>query len=108
MKHGLLLTDEFFGFCADKVVTENARYSLIDYLNSEDNNRSCYILQFDPPKVMEYIKETGIISTEEYVDMFYWLNRGDITEVNYKMALQKAWMILKEMEECRKCGGKNE
>ena len=36
MKHGIILNDDFFSFCAKKIITENGRYSLLQFLNSNE------------------------------------------------------------------------
>ena len=110
MKHGLLLTDDFFGFCADKVITKEGRFSLIDYLNKSNNDNHKF-MEFNPPKVLEWMRDRALAEEvgkakevlDEYTDLYYWLTRGDIADPRYSSALQRAWMILKEMNKCEKC-----
>ena len=113
MKHGLLLTDDFFGFCADKVIINEGRYSLIEYLNSSYNNGNCKFMEFNPPEVLKWVRNYAISLEkeetkrvlDEYTDLYYWLTRGDIADSRFNSALQRAWMILKEMSKCEKCKG---
>ena len=110
MKHGLLLTDDFFGFCADKVITKEGRFSLIDYLNKSNNDNHKF-MEFNPPKVLEWMRDQALAEEvgkakevlDEYTDLYYWLTRGDIADPRYSSGLQRAWMILKEMNKCEKC-----
>lgn len=113
MKHGLLLTDDFFGFCADKVITENGRYSIYNFMNSSENDGSYHFQQFNPPEVLEWVRDQAMAlekdkakeAIDEYTDLYYWISRGDIAAPEFKIALQRAWMILKEMSKCEKCKG---
>lgn len=113
MKHGILLTDDFFGFCADKVITEDGRYSILEYMNNDENYRKCRFQQFNPPEVLEWVRDQAMAlekeeakrMLDEYTDLYYWLTRGDIADSRFNAALQRAWMILKEMSKCEKCKG---
>ena len=45
MKHGIILNDDFFDFCAKKIITENGRYSLLQFLNSDEVYKEKYFFQ---------------------------------------------------------------
>lgn len=99
-KHGLLIMDKLFGF-PEQIITENGRYSILEYLHSEDNDGTRRFLAFYPPTAMLWFNTHFNNTIDEddidFATMYNWLTKEDIGEPKFYSALQMAWMIAREL-----------
>ena len=104
MKHGILLMDGIMGFCPDKIITKDGRYSILDFLNSNWYQEEYKFVKLEPQKVVNFINDfPGLFTTDDFFDAHYWISRGDVESQEFKDNFQKMWMMIREIEKCRKC-----
>lgn len=95
MKHGIILNDDFFSFCAKKIITENGRYSLLQFLNSNEMYEEKYF--FVETGLPYLIKTANKLSvTEEFEEAYYLMDHGDISDPEFSKALRFIWMLARE------------
>ena len=103
MKHGIILNDDdFFDFCAKKIITENGRYSLLQFLNSDEVYKEKYFfVETEFPSLLEIAKELSLVEPLETA--MYLIKFGDVSDPEFMKALQFVWMLARE-----KAGGCND
>lgn len=102
MKHGIILNDDFFDFCAKKIITENGRYSLLQFLNSDEVYKEKYFfVETGLPSLLEIAKELSLVEPLETA--MYLIEFRDISDPEFAKALQFIWMLARE-----KAGGCND
>ena len=103
MKHGIVMMDSFFNFCAATVLTQERKYSsLLELLNSNDLYEEKYhFIQLSLSDLTDIMTNfPDLLTIEEVEEMWYHLQYSTPSDPEYHKALRDAWMLIRSTKGC--------